>query len=245
MTLRYASSIETIGDGARGQRLAKFSDNMAQKSYFSAIVLGAISLGFASMASRGTEHSGGWLIFACFFGCGFFAQILVVNGIMQITPVNQMPKNRVNVSYNRSVIDYRNYHYKSIIAKINSSGVTATTIEDAIKTYSSLFNVGEIAARPFFQNQFVKSTLGLDIQNTVQTPQVDSTGKNKTTKFDPNFWDSVSENVAKNQAKLDDICSAGGCSKPVSAFDFRCFQCRGRFCADCESGKSIMCKACS
>lgn len=218
---------------------------MAEKNYFSAIVLGVISLGFASMASRGTEHSGGWLIFACFFGCGFFAQILVVNGIMQITPVNQMPKNRVDVSYNRSVNDYRNYHYKSIIAKINSSGVTVNTIEDAIKTYSSLFNVGEKAARPFFQNQFVMSTLGLNVQNSPQVSQVISTRQNKSKNLDANFWDNVSEGVAKNEAKSDEICSDPSCSKPVSAFDFRCFKCRGRFCADCESGKSIMCKSCS
>jgi hypothetical protein len=135
--------------------------------------------------------------------------------------------------------------YKSIIAKINSSGVTVTTVEDAIKTYSSLFNVGEKAARPFFQNQFVKSTLGLNIQNTVQTSQVSSASKNKTNKLDSNFWDDVSRGVATNDAKSDESCAAGDCSKPVSAFDFRCFQCRGRFCADCESGKSIMCKSCS
>ena len=214
---------------------------MAEKNYFSAIVLGVISIGLASMASRGTEYSGGWLILACFFGCGFIGQILVVNGIMQVTPANQVQR----VTLEEYRINYRNMPYKSIIAKVNSSGVTVTTVEDAIKTYSSLFNVGEKAARPFFQNQFVKSTLGLEIQNTVQTSQVASTSKNKTKKVDPNFWDSVSKDVAKNEAKLDDICSAGGCSKPVSAFDFRCFQCRGRFCADCESGKSIMCKACS
>ncbi len=205
------------------------------------MVLGVIFAGLAFMSSLGTEHTGGWLVLASFFGCGFIAQILVVNGIMQVTPVNQLPRTN---NY-RAPIDYRNYQYKSIIAKINSSGVTVTTVEDAIKTYSSLFNVGEKAARPFFQNQFVKSTLGLNIQNTVQTSQVGSTRKNKTKKFDPNFWDNVSDGVAKNEAKSEDICADSNCSKPVSAFDFRCFQCRGRYCSDCESGKSIMCKACS
>ena len=214
---------------------------MAEKNYFSAIVLGVISIGLASMASRGTEHSGGWIVLATFFGCGFFAQILVVNGIMQVTPANQVQR----VTLEEYRINYRNMPYKSIIAKVNSSGVTVTTVEDAIKTYSSLFNVGEKAARPFFQNQFVKSTLGLNIQNTVQTSQVGSTSKNKTKKLDSNFWDDVSKGVAKNEAKSEEICADPNCSKPVSAFDFRCFQCRGRFCADCESGKSIMCKACS
>ena len=177
------------------------------------------------MSSQGTEHSGGWLVLASFFGCGFIGQILVVNGIMQVTPVNQVQR-ITQEEYRRN---YQNIPYKSIIAKINSSGVTVTTVEDAIKTYSSLFNVGEKAARPFFQNQFVKSTLGLDIQNSVQT----------------NFWDDVSKGVTKNEAKSEEICADPNCSKSVSAFDFRCFQCRGRFCADCESGKSIMCKACS
>ena len=197
------------------------------------------------MTSLGTEHSGGWLVLTSFFGCGFFAQILVVNGIMQITPVNQMPEGSTVVAYNRTAVDYRNYHYNSIIAKVNSSGVTVTTVEDAINTYSSLFNVGEKAARPFFQNQFVKSTLGLNIQNTVQTSQVGSTSKNKTKKLDSNFWDDVSKGVAKNEAKSDEICAGANCSKSVSAFDFRCFKCRKRYCGDCESGKSIMCQACS
>ena len=55
----------------------------------------------------------------------------------------------------------------------------------------------------------------------------------------------VAEGVAKNEAESDEICADPSCSKPVSAFDFRCFKCRGRFCADCETGKSIMCKSCS
>ena len=218
---------------------------MAEKNYFSAIILGVISAGFIFMASLGTVHTGGWITLACFFGCGFIGQILVVNGIMQVTPVNQVPGNRTVSSYNQTSIDYRNYHYKSIVAKIQSSRVTVTNVEDAIKTYSSLFNVGEKAARPFFQNQFVMATLGLNIQNTAQVPQVDSSREQKTKQFDPNFWDNVSQGVAKNEAKSDEVCAAPGCLKTVTAFDFRCFKCRSRFCSDCETGKSIMCKACS
>ena len=214
---------------------------MAEKNYFSTIVLGVIFAGLVFMASLGTEHSGGWLVLASFFGCGFIGQILVVNGIMQVTPANQVQR----VSLEEYRINYRNMPYKSIIAKINSSGVSVTTVEDAIKTYSSLFNVGEKAARPFFQNQFVMESLGLNINNSTQTSQVGSNRNNKTKKVDENFWDNVSQGVAKNEAKSDQICAASDCSKPVSAFDFRCFQCRGRFCENCESGKSIMCKSCS
>jgi len=205
------------------------------------MILGVIFAGLVFMASLGTVHTGGWITLACFFGCGFVAQILVVNGIMQVTPVNQLPRTNTY----RTPIDYRNYHYNSIIAKINSSGVTVTTVDEAIKTYSSLFNVGEKAARPFFQNQFVMASLGLNMHNSAQVSQTGSTRINKTNKFDSNFWDNVSQGVTENEAKSDGMCAAGGCSNPVSAFDFRCFKCRSRFCDDCETGKSIMCKACS
>ena len=218
---------------------------MAEKNYTSAIALGLISVSLVVMASIVPVHGGGFIVLASFFCCGFIGQILVVNGIMQVTPVNQVPVNRSGSNYNQSAIDYRNYHYQSIIAKVHRSGVTVSTVEDAVKTYSSLFNVGEKAARPFFQNQFVMATLGLNVQNSPQVSQVISSRQNKSKKLDANFWDNVSEGVAKNEAKSDEICADLSCSKPVSAFDFRCFKCRGRFCADCESGKSIMCKSCS
>jgi hypothetical protein len=214
---------------------------MAEKNYFSTIVLGVIFVGLVFMSSLGTEHSGGWLVLASFFGCGFLAQILVVNGIMQVTPANQVQR----VTLEEYRINYRNMPYKSIIAKVNSSGVTVTTVEDAIKTYSSLFNVGEKAAKPFFNNQFVMSSLGLSKHNSAQVSPVSPTRQNNSKKLDANFWENVSEGVAQNQAKSDEICAAGNCSKPVSAFDFRCFKCRSRFCSECESGKGIMCQSCS
>ncbi len=187
-----------------------------------------------------------WFTLAIFVGFALLVKILVAMGIMQVTPVNQIPGNSHSTYYNQPAgIDYRNYHYKSIIAKVHRSGVKVTTVEDAIKTYSSLFNVGEKAARPFFQNQFVMTSLGLNMQNEVQVSQTGSSRKHKTKKLDSNFWSNISEGVAENESKSDDICADPNCSKPVSAFDFRCFQCRGRFCADCETGKSIMCKSCS
>ena len=214
---------------------------MAEKNYNSAIALGLISVSLVVMASIVPVHGGGFIVLASFFCCGFIGQILVVNGIMQVEPANQ--GQRLTLEEYR--INYRNMPYKSIIAKVQRSGVTVTSVEDAIKTYSSLFNVGEKAARPFFQNQFVMATLGLNVQNSPQVSQVISSRKNKSKKLDANFWDNVSEGVAKNESNSDEICADPNCSKSVSAFDFRCFKCRGRFCADCESGKSIMCKSCS
>ena len=189
---------------------------------------------------RDPVHPGLWLILAIFVGFALFAQILVMLGIMQITPVNQMPR----TTNNSTPIDYGNYHYRSIIAKIHSSGVTATTVEGAIKTYSSLFNVGEKAAKPFFHNQFVMSTLGLSIQDTAQVGYQSEHSNQKTEKVESNFWGNISDGVAKNEAKSDEICADPNCSKSVSAFDFRCYQCRGRFCDSCK-GSGLNCPSCS
>ena len=213
---------------------------MAENKYFSTIVLGVIFVGLMIQSTLDPVHPGLWILLATFVGFGLFAQILVFIGIMQITPVNQMPR-----TTNRTATDYRKYHYKSIVAKINSSGVTVTTVDEAIKAYSSLFNVGEKAAKPFFQNQFVMSTLGLSNQNTAQVSYPSKISNQKSKKVDSKFWENVSQGVAKNEAESDEICADPNCSKPVSAFDFRCFKCRKRLCGDCESGKSIMCKACS
>ena len=213
---------------------------MPVKINFSSVVLFTLFIGFMIQVFRDPVHPGLWLILAIFVGFALFAQILVMLGIMQITPVNQMPR----TTNNSTPIDYGNYDYRSIIAKIHSSGVTATTVEGAIKTYSSLFNVGEKAAKPFFHNQFVMSTLGLSIQDTAQVGYQSEHSNQKTEKVESNFWGNISDGVAKNEAKSDEICADPNCSKSVSAFDFRCYQCRGRFCDSCK-GSGLNCPSCS
>jgi hypothetical protein len=213
---------------------------MPVKINFSSVVLFTLFIGFMIQVFRDPVHPGLWLILAIFVGFALFAQILVMLGIMQITPVNQMPR----TTNNSTPIDYGNYHYRSIIAKIHSSGVTVTTVEDAIKTYSSLFNVGEKAAKPFFHNQFVMSTLGLSIQDTAHVPYQSESSNQKSEKIESNFWGNISDGVTKNEAKSDEICADPNCSKSVSAFDFRCYQCRGRFCDSCK-GSGLNCPSCS
>ena len=228
------------------------------------MIMGTLCAGSFTIVSLG--GFGWWtlpnMVLGLFSGCCFLYQILIATGIMTVSSdvelspqyldaliASRQQKERedwvAKGRYEKPTYDYRNYHYKSIIAKVNKSGVTVTSVEDAIKTYSSLFNVGEKAARPFFQNQFVMTTLGLNMQSSSQVSEVSPSRQNKSKKLDANFWDNVADGVAKNEAKSDEICADPSCSKPVSAFDFRCFKCRGRFCADCETGKSIMCKACS
>ncbi len=57
---------------------------------------------------RDPVHPGLWLILAIFVGFALFAQILVMLGIMTITPANQMPR----TTNNRTPIDYGTYHYR-------------------------------------------------------------------------------------------------------------------------------------
>jgi hypothetical protein len=236
---------------------------MAEKKYLPAVIMGTLCAGSFTFVSVG--GFGWWtlpnMFLGIFSGCCFLYQILIVTGTMTVTVgeyedveldaliASRQQKEKqdwvAKGRYEKPTYDYRNYQYKSIIAKVNKSGVTVTSVEDAVKTYSSLFNVGEKAARPFFQNQFVMSTLGLNMQSSSQVSEVSPSRQHKSKKLDANFWDNVADGVAKNEAKSDEICADPSCSKPVSAFDFRCFKCRGRFCADCETGKSIMCKSCS
>ena len=227
------------------------------------MIMGTLCAGSFTFVSLG--GFGWWtlpnMVLGLFSGCCFLYQILIATGIMTVTVgesydvdidaliASRQQKERedwvAKGRYEKPTYDYRNYHYKSIIAKVNKSGVTVTSVEDAIKTYSSLFNVGEKAAKPFFQNQFVMTTLGLSMQSPSQVSEVSPSRQNKSKKLSANFWENVSEGVAKNEAKSNEICADPNCSKPVSAFDFRCFKCRGRFCADCETGTSLMCKTCS
>jgi len=229
--------VTALGDSAQPH----FRDDMVLRKYISTISLCFVLIGLIRQSYRDAVHSGLWITLAIFVGFALFVKILVENGIMQITPVNQMPRTK----HIQSTNNYRNYHYNSIVAKINSSGVTVTTVDEAIKTYSSLFNVGEKAAKPFFHNPFVMSTLSLSNQGLYSPSQDTDQSKHKSNKLDPTFWDNVSKGVAKNEGNTDESCADLNCSKPVSAFDFRCFKCRKRFCGDCESGKRIMCKACS
>ena len=217
---------------------------MVLRKYISTISLCFLLIGLITQSYRDPVDPGLWLTLSCFVGFALFCQILVSVGIMEISGPKQEAR-RVRLGNNHYTNDYRYYHYQSIVAKINSSGVSVTTVDEAIKTYSSLFNVGEKAAKPFFRNQFVMSTLGLSNQVTYAPSQGTDKSKHKSKKLDSTFWDNVSKGVAINEGNSDEICADPNCSKPVSAFDFRCFKCRKRFCGDCESGKSIMCKACS
>ena len=139
---------------------------------------------------------------------------------------------------NRTVMDYRNYHYNSIIAKINSK--PKYPVDEAIKlirVYSTLVKR--------LLSHFSKSVcyVNLRIEYSRYTHKWFNLNNQKST-IVSNFWDMFSEGVAKNEAKSDEICAGPNCSKSISAFDFRCYQCRERFCESCK-GSGLTCPSCS
>ena len=168
-----------------------------------------------------------------------------VKTISSNTPHNNYQSNRNwQQEWEESKLRRKKATYDHIIKVHNMQKKSITSVDDGVSKFSHIFNVGEKAARPFFQNQHVQSILGYSSSQS-SFSKTSAGNIQKPKKVDENFWDNVAEGVAKNEAKSDEICADPSCSKPVSAFDFRCFKCRGRFCADCETGKSIMCKSCS
>ena len=216
---------------------------MAVKKYFSSVVLFTLFIGFMIQSTRDPVHPGLWILLAIFMGFALIGQLLVIMGVMEVSGPRQEAERRRQKNNQRSN-DYRNFHYNSIVSKINSSGITVTTVDEAIRTYSSLFNVGEKAATPFFHNQFVMSALGLSNQNSAQVTYQSVSSNQNSEKVGSSFWGNISEGVENNEAKSDETCAGPACSNPISAFDFRCYQCRDRFCESCK-GIGLTCPSCS
>lgn len=216
---------------------------MAAKKYFSSLVLFTSFISCLIQSTRDPVHPGLWILLAIFIGFALIAQLLVAMGVMEISGPRQKAERirRQNIQISS---DYRNFHYNSIVTKINSSGITVTTVDEAIRTYSSLFNVGEKAATPFFHNQFVMSALGLSHQDSTQVTYQSESSNQNSEKVDSSFWGNISQGVANNEAKSDETCAGHACSNSISAFDFRCYQCRERFCESCK-GSGLTCPSCS
>ena len=216
---------------------------MAAKRYISSLVLFSTFISCLIQSTQDSEHPGLWILLAIFIGFALIAQLLVAMGVMQVSGPRQEAE-RIRHQNIQISSDYRNFHYNSIVAKINSSGITVTTVDEAISTYSSLFNVGEKAAKPFFHNQFVMSALGLSNQDSAQVTFQSQSSNQNSEKVGSSFWGNISEGGAKNEAKSDETCAGHACSNSISAFDFRCYQCRERFCESCK-GSGLTCPGCS
>ena len=94
-------------------------------------------------------------------------------------------------------------------------------------------------ADKFFANGFVVQTLG--IEQVTRQPNTASTVL-KTPKN--NFWNTADSSTSAPTSGVQEKCGHIGCSRSVSSFDFRCFDCRKRFCNE-HRGATFQCSECA
>ena len=136
---------------------------------------------------------------------------------------NRKLTKRMEISYNRLI---------ALLEPVQS-------IEEGIKKFHYYFyNIHPEHAKNFFNHPHVVRALNLEpvLESNIQSEAV-------------NWWDVKSDDNSTTPSssvpitQSVDICSEINCSKNVTAFDFRCFTCRKRFC-DAHKGTGIDCKSC-
>jgi len=112
-------------------------------------------------------------------------------------------------------------------------------------TIERLEKIGlDTTAEIFFSSPYVLKVLGLEHKS-----QVDH--ENRTSNEEvigDEWWEEgykvKSESKSSDNTDTGDLCGHPGCENTVSAFDFRCYTCRGRFCPQ-HVGPNINCQLCS
>ena len=136
---------------------------------------------------------------------------------------------------NRKLTKRLEFSYNRLIAMLEP----VSTIEEGINQFHKhLIYIHPEHAKNFLNHPYVVKALNLD-----------SISEYNTQSEAVNWWDVKSEdNVTTPLSSVPipqsiDICGDVNCSESVTAFDFRCFTCRKRFC-DVHKGNGIDCKSC-
>lgn len=127
-------------------------------------------------------------------------------------------------------------NYDSILNRLNLKKRNLSNIMEA-KGYvmtSGIMNQRE--TDKFFANSHVISTLGLLPDGEFKSSSM-SQSKPKE-----NFWSQ--SKISTSKGSSDGSCGDLSCSNSVDSFDFRCFDCRKRFCSQ-HRGKTFKCAACA
>lgn len=125
--------------------------------------------------------------------------------------------------------------YNHLIAKI---GPVSSVDEGIQKLNDIIWVVHPNHSKNFFNHPYVINTLKLG-----------SSSKSTNKSEEVNWWNvesndnSTTPKSSVPTPKSIDICGEVDCNKEVSAFDFRCFTCRKRYC-DAHKGAGIDCKYC-
>ncbi len=128
-----------------------------------------------------------------------------------------------------------------------------TSIEEGISRFEKIKRSDRgicSDAKNFFSSPYVIATLGLGEENADSEEATSSPRdiSDYSKKIGDDWWEEgYEEGTEKSTQKKDpsgDSCGDSQCSNPVSAFDFRCFTCRRRFCSE-HAGANIECSECS
>ena len=139
--------------------------------------------------------------------------------------------------------------YDRLIGYIQARGGAIKSREDGRQRLSEIWGVSDVGR--FFDSPYVIRTLGLE-------------GPSKENKIVGDDWweegysgdEGVSDASPMTVVEMEpsptpstievgseDACGETGCSTAVTAFDFRCFTCRKRFCQS-HAGSSVHCSNC-
>ena len=139
-----------------------------------------------------------------------------------------------------------NIRYDAFLRAISMREIEGMNTEQAAKHFASWFAAGEKSSVPFFQSPYVQSVLGLQARPapvSVTTSASASVAESTSGGASAGFWSNLNEE-SQGASSSDDRCAGPDCDRTVSAFDFRCFSCRERFCEGCK-GNQLTCPPCS
>jgi hypothetical protein len=202
----------------------------------------------------------GFLFYACFFAFGPVIVMLIFVGLDQ-GGQNSSFSIRAKGAHgkkdlNRKLAPSYKRAYDRLVGYVQARGGEINSRDDGIRRLNEL-GVGD--AERFFSSPYVIKTLGLPSESTSQSPShvsgggssngVGRTGSVVFSEIEGDDWwekgyEDGTEKSTKAPDSSDGSCGNPQCSNPVTAFDFRCFTCRKRFCSE-HAGVKIECSECS
>ena len=140
-----------------------------------------------------------------------------------------------------------NYDYNRLIYSVLDGKVESR--EEGVRI---LREFGVANPEAFFSSPYVIKTLGLEEELSKEPEVVGDDWWEKGYSGDEGVSDASPKTVAEMEPSptpstievdSEDACGEAGCSTAVTAFDFRCFTCRKRFCQS-HAGSSVHCSNC-
>ncbi|MFL2532142.1 MAG: hypothetical protein CND01_02585 [Marine Group II euryarchaeote MED-G34] len=160
-------------------------------------------------------------------------------------------KSRKPLDLNRTLAPSYIRAYDRLIEYIQFSGGAIKSREDGRQRLSEIWGVPESDVGRFFDSPYVIKTLGLEEPSKENEIVGDDwwekgySGDEGTSDASPKTVVEMDSSPAPSTIEVgsEDACGEAGCSTSVTAFDFRCFTCRKRFCQS-HAGSSVHCSNC-